>query len=183
MNTNNPYNNRRTEMRDFEVVIPTADGLKVAERIPLQVPMEWDPELKEWLLTPAAEELLESTKARHMGLVLPGDLLALRNRLNLTQSEMGELLCIGEKTWTRWETGRQRPSQSLNLLLRAVQTNLLSVYDLRWLREPRIDWSAALRDRTNEPHQPVFAMDVAWRISRQPVAPRPEPMVIEFDAA
>ncbi len=82
--------------------------------------MEWDPELKEWLITPEAEELLEDTKARHMGLALPEDLRALRVLLDLTQSGMGELLCIGEKTWTRWETGRQRPSQSLNLLLRAV---------------------------------------------------------------
>jgi DNA-binding transcriptional regulator YiaG len=182
MDTNNPQK-RRIEMRDYEVLIPTNDGLGVAERISIQVPMEWDFELKEWLITPEAEELLESTKARHMGLVLPEDLRALRSRLNFTQSEMGELLCIGEKTWTRWETGNHRPSQSMNLLLRAVQTNLLSVYDLRWLHEPRIDWSAALRDRTNELHQPVFAMDIAWRISRKPVGPRPEPVIIEYDAA
>ena len=181
MNTNNP-NKRRTELRDFEVVIPTSDGLGVAERIPIQIPMEWDPELREWLITPEAEELLEDTKARHMGLVLPDDLRALRNLLDLTQSEMGELLCIGEKTWTRWETGRHRPSQSMNLLLRAVQTNLLSVYDLRWLRESRIDWSSVLRDRNAEPHRPVLAMDIAWRITRKPSGLRPDTAENEFAA-
>ena len=182
MDTNNPQE-RRTTMRDYEVLIPTADGASVAERISVSVPMEWDPELNEWLITAEAEALIEGTKARHMGLVLPEELHSLRKRLDFSQSDIGELLCIGEKTWTRWETGRQRPSQSLNLLLRAVQTNLLSVYDLRWLHEPRIDWSAALRDRTNEPHQPVLAMDVAWRISRKPSGPRPEAVILEFDAA
>ena len=109
--------------------------------------MEWDSDLGEWLITPEGEELLETTKARHMGLVLPEEMAALRARLGLTQTEMGDLLCIGEKTWTRWESGAHRPSQSLNLLLRAVQSGLLSVYDLRRLREPRIDWSPILISR------------------------------------
>lgn len=138
---------RRIEDRPFEVVIPTADGQSVARRIPIQIPMEWDPDLGEWLITPEAEEMLESTKARHMGLVLPEEMAALRSRLDLTQTEMGDLLCIGEKTWTRWESGAHRPSQSLNLLLRALQSGLLSVYDLRHLREPRVDWSSVLLSR------------------------------------
>lgn len=179
----NSPNDRRIEMRNFEVVIPSADGLKVAERIPIQVPMEWDPNLKEWLITPEAEALLENTKARHMGLVLPDELFALRERLDLTQSEMGELLCIGEKTWTRWETGRHRPSQSLNLLLRAVQANLLSIYDLRWLHEPRIDWSSVLRERKAETHKSVLAMDIAWRISRTSNGPKTDTATLEPSAA
>ena len=181
MESNDP-NHRRIEVRDYEVVIPTADGQRVAERIPIKVPMEWDPDLQEWLITPEAEELLESTKARHMGLVMPEELRALRDQLELTQSEMGDLLCIGEKTWTRWESGRQRPSQSLNLLLRAVQTGLLSVYDLRWLRKPNIDWSRVLRGRRTEPRQPVVAMDAAWRDSCPETGSRPEAALIEFAA-
>lgn len=144
---NDMNNNRRIEAREFEVVIPTPDGRQVAERIAIEVPMEWDPHLQEWLITPEAEQLIETTKARHMGLVLPKQLAALRERLGLTQTEMGDLLCIGEKTWNRWETGAHRPSQSLNLLLRAVQTGLLSVYDLERLRQPTVDWSSVLAKR------------------------------------
>jgi DNA-binding transcriptional regulator YiaG len=172
MNTNSP-NHRRTELRDFEVVIPTADGLHVAERIPVKVPMEWDPDLQAWLITPEAEDLLESTKARYMGLVMPSELRSLRSQMSLTQSEIGDLLCIGEKTWTRWESGQQRPSQSLNLLLRAVQTGLLSVYDLRRLRMPRIDWSPVLASRGQDFRQSVVAMDTALKESRNQVWPQP----------
>ena len=177
---NNMNNNRRIEEREFEVVIPTADGREVADRIPILVPMEWEPHLQEWLITPEAEEMIEHTKARHMGLIPPGELQLLRSQLDLTQAEIGDLLRIGEKSWTRWESGRQRPSQSMNLLLRAVQVGLLSVYDLRRLSEPRVDWSPVLRGRLAEPRIPVLAMDVAWRLSNLPPGPRDEAVILEF---
>lgn len=156
-----PTNIRRIELRAFEVPIPTADGQRIAEHIGLMVPMEWDPELKEWLITPEAETDIETTKARHMGLLMPADLLALRQHLDLTQDEIGELLKIGEKTWTRWESGRQRPSQSMNLMLRALQTGRLTLYDLRALQNPQHDWSNVLADRDQpSPPEPV-SMDLA----------------------
>lgn len=151
-----PTNIRRIELRAFEVPIPTADGQGIAEHIGLMVPMEWDPELKEWLITPEAETDIETTKARHMGLLMPADLLALRQHLDLTQDEIGELLKIGEKTWTRWESGRQRPSQSMNLMLRALQSGLLSTYDLSSLQNPKHDWSNVLPEREHPtPPEPV----------------------------
>lgn len=163
MKPDNPSQSR-VELRDFEVVIPTVDGTRIAERIPVKIPMEWDPEMQQWLITPEGEASLENTKARHMGLILPEELRALRTKLCLTQSEIGDLLGIGEKTWTRWETGHQRPSQSLNLLLCAVQKGLLSVYDLRRLRDPRIDWSPVLATRDLVKRQPSVAMDIAWAL-------------------
>ncbi|MDR1283523.1 MAG: helix-turn-helix domain-containing protein [Opitutaceae bacterium] len=68
---------------------------------------------------------------------------ALRERLGLTQGKIAELLKIGARTWTRRECGRQRPSQSLNLLLRALQTGVITPYMLQQLGAPQIDWTQA----------------------------------------
>ena len=140
-NTSTP---QRIELHAYEVTIPSADGESVAAKIPLMVPMEWDESIQEWLLTPEAMDEIETTKARHMGLLTPAELLELRERLCLTQAEIADLVKIGAKTWTRWETGKQRPSQSLNLILRALQTGSLTVPALRQLGQPQVDWTAAL---------------------------------------
>ena len=142
-NSNNP-----TTLRPFEVTIPSADGTTVVERIPLMVPMAWEPLVNEWVITDEAERMIEETKARHMGLILPDELIALRERLGLTQTQLCELLKIGEKTWSRWEGGRHRPSQSMNLLLRALQTGVIAPYALRQLGQPNVDWTTALAAKT-----------------------------------
>jgi DNA-binding transcriptional regulator YiaG len=134
--------NHTIKHRAHEVTIPTPDGRSVAERIPIRVPMEWDAELGEWLLTPEAETMIEAAKARHMGLLLPQQLLELRQRLGLSQRAIGELLQIGAKSWTRWETGKQRPSRSLNLLLRALYSGLISPTQLSEMGTTHHDWSA-----------------------------------------
>lgn len=149
----------RIELRAFDVTIPAADGEKVAAHVSLLVPMEWDESIGEWLLTPDALDEIEATKARHMGLLSSEQIFQLRSRLGLTQAEIGELLKIGSKTWTRWETGKQRPSQSMNLLLRALQTGIVSIPALRQLGQPQIDWSAAVTASTaqsTEPYTPTL---------------------------
>jgi len=98
--------------------------------------MEWDEELGEFLLTPRAHQIIENTKARYMGLLLPEQMKELRSRLCLTQSQMGELLQVGEKSWTRWESGKQRPSRSVNLLLRALYDGEITVEYLERARRP-----------------------------------------------
>lgn len=132
---------RKTKSSKFNVPIPNSDGTGVASHVPITITQEWDDSIQEWFVTPESEELIESTKARHMGLLPPEDLRRLRARLNLTQREIGELLQIGEKSWTRWETGRQRPSRSMNILLRALADGLLDVEYLQYAdtsKEP--DW-------------------------------------------
>lgn len=121
----------KTELRPFEVSIPTADGKGIAELIKIEIPMEWDEEIAEWLMTDEGLKQVEETKARHMGLLLPSEMKALRDRLDLTQKAIGELLQIGEKTWTRWETGKTRPSRSVNLLLRALYDRQIHIEYLK----------------------------------------------------
>jgi len=112
----------RIEMRPYEVLLPTADGKRVAERIPVEVPMEWDVTIDNWLLTPDAILELENIKARHMGLLLPDEICALREKLNKTQVEMAGLLQIEDKTWALFENGWRRPSLSMNKVLKTLRT-------------------------------------------------------------
>lgn len=130
----------KTKIESIEVRIPNADGTGVAERIPVDVPLRWDAELKEWLLTEEAHELIDNTKARHMGLISPADLKEMRLRLRLTQRQIGSLLQVGEKSYTRWESGRARPSRSLNVLLCALRDGRLSVPYLQGLQQPFVEW-------------------------------------------
>lgn len=150
-------------------MIPTSDGSAVAYEVTVEVPMEWSAAANDWLITAEAEAIIESTKSRHMGLLRPEQLAALRQRLRLTQAEIGGILCIGEKTWTRWESGRQRPSQSLNLLIRALEVGLLSTYDLQWLRNPEIDWSPVLKNRVRQ-----ITLPIADSGRARPPAPKTE---------
>jgi transcriptional regulator with XRE-family HTH domain len=74
-----------------------------------------------------------------MGLMLPDEIRELRERLDLTQDEICELLQIGAKTYSRWESGRARPSRSMNVLLCGLRDGVITVEYLRSLREGT-DW-------------------------------------------
>jgi len=117
----------KTKIKDFEVLVPNLDGTGVAERVKVSVPLKWDEELVEWLLTAEAHQTIENTKARHMGLLLPAQLKKLRQRYDYSQQQMGELFQVGEKSWTRWESGKHRPSRSINLLIRALYEGEISI--------------------------------------------------------
>ena len=130
----------KIENRLFDVSIPTAEGENIAEIIPLRIPMEWDEEIREWLMTEEGLQKVEETKARHMGLMLPAEIRALRERLRLTQREISEALQIGEKTWSPWENGRMRPSRSINLLLRALNDGKITIDYLKTVARPPAAW-------------------------------------------
>jgi DNA-binding transcriptional regulator YiaG len=130
----------KIETRTFDVSIPTADGESVAELITIEIPMEWDEEIHEWLMTDEGLQRVEETKARHMGLMQPAEIRALRERLKLTQREISEALQIGEKTWSPWENGRNRPSRSINLLLRALDDGKITIDYLKTVARPPTAW-------------------------------------------
>jgi DNA-binding transcriptional regulator YiaG len=134
------------------VHIPTLDGIGIAKTIAVKVPAWRDPKEGEIYLDTEATAILDKIKARHMGLLPPDQLKALRKRLDLTQPQISELLQIGEKTWTRWETGRERPSRSLNVLLGALNDGKLDVAYLRSMARRR-NKSVSSMDET--PYAPV----------------------------
>lgn len=134
----------KIENQKFDVSIPTLDGKGIAEWVSIKIPMEWDDEVQEWLMTPEGDKRVEDTKSRHMGLLLPDEMKELRHRLSLTQTEIGALLQIGEKTWTRWESGKARPSRSVNLLLKALHDREITIDFLKRQKQSRTGWNKVI---------------------------------------
>jgi len=89
------------------VNIPPAVPGGEVRTIMVKVPAMKDPKAGEIYLGTDATAILDKAKARHMGVLAPQELAELRKRLGLTQKEIAEVLQIGEKTWSRWETGRE----------------------------------------------------------------------------
>jgi len=146
----------KTKTQDFEVLVPNAGGTGVAERVTVQIPLCWDKELEQWLLTEEAHQIIEDTKACHMGLILPQQMKELRERYGYTQAQIGELFQAGEKSWTRWETGKHRPSRSINLLIRALYEGKISINYLleKAGKPPRED---------SEAHRQLFSKNLGAR--------------------
>ena len=138
---------------EFEVLVPRADGTGIAEKVKVTVPVIWDEELQDWLMTPEAHQIIDDTKARHTGILLPAQFKELRERYDWTQRDMGELFQVGEKSWTRWESGKHRPSRSISLLARAVYDGELSINYLlkRAGKTPREELETALYMRDQPP--------------------------------
>lgn len=125
---------------EMPVHVPTPDGKKVAETIMVRVPALKNTETGEVYLTGEALQILDKAKARRMGVLIPTEIRELRRQFGLTQSEMSDLLMTGQKTYTRWETGRERPSQSLNRMLVALWEGRLNLAGLRAMRQPSFAW-------------------------------------------
>lgn len=120
---------------EVPVVIPTPDGNGIAETIMVEVEALKDPHDGEIYLNGETLERLDRIKARRMGILLPSDSRELRERLSMTQAQMADLLGIGEKSYSRWETGRERLSHSINKLLAALWEGRLTVADLQATRQ------------------------------------------------
>ncbi len=135
MNRTPPFPGLTLARSKEQVVIPNSDGKGIARTIEVEVEVWIDAETGEKYLDAQATEELDRAKARHVGLLDPEQLLRLRQRLGLSQKTLSELLQIGEKTWTRWETGRERPSRSMNVLLCALRDNRIDKSYLVGLRD------------------------------------------------
>jgi DNA-binding transcriptional regulator YiaG len=139
--------------------IPTLDGTGIAETVQVRVPAWRDPKDGEVYFDVEASAILDKVKARHMGLLLPEQIKALRKRLGLTQLQISELLQIGEKTWTRWETGRERPSRVINVLLFALNDGKLDAGYLRSVARRRNDWATRLADESGHDNRGAWRQD------------------------
>ncbi len=166
----------KTKIENFEVCIPNLEGTDVERKLTVQVPLEWDADFGEWVLSEEAHRIIEDTKAREMGLLQPRQLKELRERHGYTQKQMGELFQIGEKSWSRWESGKHRPSRSVNLLFRMLYDHAVSVEHL-WKcagkTPPEIarvpdHWAALLKKGIHEEYSPLHFIAgelAAWMTS------------------
>jgi putative zinc finger/helix-turn-helix YgiT family protein len=134
------YENWEAVEVEEPVHIPTLDGKAIAETVRVKVKGYRNPADGEIYFDQKTLEHLDKVKARKMGLMLPKEIRELRESLDLTQKELSDLLQIGEKTYTRWETGRERPSRSMNILLRALRDGRIDIPYLRAIRVGKFDW-------------------------------------------
>ena len=118
----------------YPVAIPTLDGKSVSHTVDLEIDAWRDAE-GEIFLDGEAEEKIEAVKTRHMGLLTPHEIKEIRvSKLKATQKQISSWIQIGEKTWTRWESGRERPSRSMNVLLCALRDGKIDASYLEGLR-------------------------------------------------
>lgn len=126
------------------VFIPTADGEGIAETIYVEVDAYVNPRDGETYLDGNALKHLDDVKARYLGIMLPLEIKNLRHQLSITQKRLGELLQIGEKSYCRWETGKERPSRSMNILLSALYDGRIDVAYLVAKSQPPVEWRRTL---------------------------------------
>ena len=110
-----------------DVPICNADG-SVREVIKVDVGGRRGPDGEIYLDGDALAKL-DQVKARYEGVMLPADIKRLRERFGLSQTEISNALGLGGKTWTRWESGRERPSRSLNNMLVFLHNGKLTLED------------------------------------------------------
>jgi len=55
----------REKITNFKLQIPNTHG-KIARRVKIKVPVEWDPSIGEWMMPPESLRLVEKAKAREM---------------------------------------------------------------------------------------------------------------------
>lgn len=72
------------------------------------------------MLPAALDKKLEELSMLRQGLLLPAQIKAIREKLGLTQTTMAERLGVGEKTYTRWESGRSMQNKSSDNLIRLM---------------------------------------------------------------
>jgi putative zinc finger/helix-turn-helix YgiT family protein len=64
------------------------------------------------------EAALEDQRYKRLGVLRPRDIKEVRERAGLTQTEMARFVGVGEKTYTRWESGRSLQNRSSDNLIR-----------------------------------------------------------------
>jgi putative zinc finger/helix-turn-helix YgiT family protein len=81
----------------------------------------------ESILPPELLEKLDKQRYVRLGLLSPSEIKAIRERADLSQAQISKILGVGEKTYTRWESGRLLQNKSSDNLIR------LFALDPSWL--------------------------------------------------
>jgi len=75
------------------------------------------------IILPPLRQALDNESRKRRGLLTPREIKEVRERAGLSQSDMAELLGVGDRTYTRWETGRSIQNKSNDNLIRLVAKN------------------------------------------------------------
>lgn len=139
----------KTVKKTIQVRIPDGKG-GIRETVDVEVDAELDEATGELFLPDGAIRKIDRVKARHMNLILPSEIRELRHRFNKTQAEMCAFLALGGKTWTRWETGAERPQPFYGKVLIALYEGRQTLEDFCSRREPCRTW-------LNQPEQTCYS--------------------------
>jgi len=120
----------------FDIYIPATEHRAAVKVETIQIDVITDAHGNE-MVTPESSILIDKTQARYMGLLAGADVRALRERLSCSQDQLSELLGCGKKSLSRWENGREYPSQLVNTLLRLLEQQIITPENLRAVRQPR----------------------------------------------
>lgn len=126
----------KTHKIPFDIYIPATENRVAVKVDTITIEVIGDP-AGDGMVTPASMALIEKTQARYMGLLVAEDIVALRQRLGLTQDQLSDALGCGKKSISRWENGREYPTQLVNSLLRLLEEDKISLADLRSVRQSR----------------------------------------------
>lgn len=152
-----PMKNWQKIKTKVPVHIAKVNSKEIAETVEVEVTAYRNPKDGEIYLDGDALQMLDDAKARYMGLMLPEQIGHLRQQLGVTQKRMAELLQIGEKSYCRWEVGRERPSRSMNVLLAALNDGRIDVAYLE-SRTPDFNWRRQVEKNVN-PENRVMHFD------------------------
>lgn len=147
----------------FDIYIPATESRAAVKVDTIQIAVLVDAAGNE-AVTPESTVLIEKTQARYMGLLVGEDIRTLRERLGLSQDQLSDLIGCGKKSLSRWENGREIPSQLVNTLLRLLDEDRATVEDLRSVRQPRSTNSEKIvhfiDNRRNAPR--TYNLSGAW---------------------
>jgi putative zinc finger/helix-turn-helix YgiT family protein len=127
----------KTRKVPFDIYIPATEHRAAVKVETIEIDVYTDGSGNE-TVTPESSALIDKTQARYMGLLAAEDIRALRERHALSQDQLSDLLGCGKKSLSRWENGREYPSQLVNTLLRLLEDKKVTPEDLRSVRQPRL---------------------------------------------
>lgn len=153
----------KTKKVPFDIYIPATEHRAAVKVETIEIEVYTD-EFGNEVVTPESSILIDKTQARYMGLLAAMDIRALRERLGYSQDQLSELLGCGKKSLSRWENGREYPSQLVNTLLRLLEDRKVTPEDLRSVRQPRLTNCERIvhfiGNRKNAPH--TYSLAGAW---------------------
>lgn len=133
-----------------KIPVYSKDG-SVRRHLNVEVSLVPDDVTGEYCYTPEALMAIDKAIAADADVPLPEEIKEIRERLGKSQREMCRLLKLGDRTWTRWETGAAIPDPANRQQIRLLATGGLSVYELeRSLKGQELIFWAPIRGMASD---------------------------------
>ena len=84
---------------------------------------------REEILSHELDKAIGLEAIKRQGMLLPEEIRQVRQRTGLSAVDMAQLLGVGEKTYTRWETGKSIQTKGNDTLIRLLDANAECVSD------------------------------------------------------